>query len=225
MFSHPFFRRSFYEVFLRLHQILAGFFFGCVWVHVSTSYVPRLYLYISIGIFASAFSIHIIHFLYRNGLFRRHGFSRACITQINDAIMIKIFVSQPLNVRVGQYINLWIPSVGFWSFLQSHPFVVTSWAEGKLEVLDLIMEPQRGITRDILMRSKIKNDDSILALFSGPHGITAPVEQYDSVIMMASGFGLVAQIPYLKRLTHGYNAGEVSTRRVHLIWQIRSLGG
>lgn len=101
--------------------------------------------------------------------------------------------------------------------------MVTSWADSKLEVLDLIVEPQSGLTRDFLTQSRTENGAS-LALFSGPYGVTAPVEQYESVIMMASGFGLVAQIPYLKRLIHGYTAGEISTRRLHLVWQIRSLG-
>ncbi|KAH7356445.1 hypothetical protein BKA65DRAFT_474262 [Rhexocercosporidium sp. MPI-PUGE-AT-0058] len=42
--------------------------------------------------------------------------------------------------------------------------------------------------------------------------------------MIASGFGIAAQLPYLKRLIHSYNAREVCARRIHLIWQIEDKG-
>ena len=42
--------------------------------------------------------------------------------------------------------------------------------------------------------------------------------------MVASGFGIAAQLPYLKRLNHGYNAREFCARRIHLVWQIETKG-
>ena len=56
------------------------------------------------------------------------------------------------------------------------------------------------------------------------HGVTAPVEQYEVVIMFAYGFCLYAQLPYFKKLIDGYHNREVSTLRVHLIWQLKSSG-
>ncbi|OBS20597.1 hypothetical protein FPOA_06950 [Fusarium poae] len=41
--------------------------------------------------------------------------------------------------------------------------------------------------------------------------------------MIASGFGIAAQLPYLKKLMHGYNSCKARTRRVHLVWKLQSL--
>jgi NAD(P)H-flavin reductase len=61
-------------------------------------------------------------------------------------------------------------------------------------------------------------------MFSGPHGQSIAMEKYETVLMVASGFGIAAQLPYLKRLIHGYNSREVFARRIHLVWQIEDKG-
>lgn len=157
---------------------------------------------------------------------RRGAYCRAYITQVNETVKIKMTMSRPIKVEAGQYINVWIPSVSFWSFVQSHPFVVTSWAEGNQEELELFIEPRRGLTRELLFHGKIdmKSNRSRLALFSGPHGVSIPVCGYENVLMVASGFGIAAELPYVKQLIHGYNNCKARTRRVHLVWQLQSLG-
>ena len=122
----------------------------------------------------------------------------------------------------GQYINVWIPSVSFWSFLQSHPFVVTNWADGKQDTLELFIQPRRGLTRELFSHGTLNERVSVprLALFSGPHGTSVPVGEYETVVMVATGFGIAAQLPYLRKLIHGYNTYNARTRRVHLVWQL-----
>ena len=39
-----------------------------------------------------------------------------------------------------------------------------------------------------------------IALFSGPHGSGAPIGDYGKVLMVATGFGIAAQLPLLKEL-------------------------
>jgi hypothetical protein len=36
--------------------------------------------------------------------------------------------------------------------------------------------------------------------------------------MIASDFGIAAQLPYLDELVYGYNACKTRNRRVHLVW-------
>lgn len=50
----------------------------------------------------------------------------------------------------------------------------------------------------------------------GPHGISAPVGEYENILMIANGFGIAAHLPYLKQLIHGYNARKVRARHIHL---------
>jgi NAD(P)H-flavin reductase len=54
-------------------------------------------------------------------------------------------------------------------------------------------------------RSKPDHNDisSSVALFSGPHGTSAPVGNYETILMIADGFSIVTQLPYLKHLIYG----------------------
>ena len=133
-----------------------------------------------------------------------------------------------LQVKVGQYINLWIPSVSFGFFLQSHPFVVASCKEGKQTTLKFLIGPQRGFTSKFL-RISIYSSNFVqinlrLALFSGPNELSALLADFETVFLVASGLGIAAQLSYLRQLIRGYNDFRVRTRRIHLVWQFQSLG-
>ena len=154
-----------------------------------------------------------------------HGFPRATVTQSRCAIIVNVALSRPLFVRAGQQVNLWLfmPSTSFRSLFQSHPFVVASWSDVPQSSLDLLVEPRQGLTQHLLTRSGLQNN-SCPVLFNGPHGISVPVGEYEVVLMIASGFGIAAQLPYLKQLLHGYNSRRVRTRRIHLVWELKTLG-
>ena len=101
---------------------------------------------------------------------------------------------------------------GPWSFLQSHPFVVISWAEKPQDHLDLFIEPRRSLTRELLYHAKNGHAMNPLVLFSGPHGKSIPMDDCENILIVVSGFGIAAHLPYLKQLIHRYNAREVRTR-------------
>lgn len=195
-----------------------------IWRHLELKpLVPRIYAYI----FATAFLLTLL----LQGFFIHR--SQARIAHFEDTIKVELTLSRPLKVKAGQYINLWIPSLSFWSIFQSHPFTVASWSDGEQDSLDLFIEPRGGMTQKLLHHltpgsdgSQPRLDGSLprLALFSGPHGISAPVGDYETVLMVASGSGIVAQLPYLKQLVYGYNARKSRTRRVHLVWQLETRG-
>jgi NAD(P)H-flavin reductase len=140
-------------------------------------------------------------------------------------IRICLYLPRPISVRAGQYINLWLPSVSLWSWAQTHPFIVTSWSLGKYGMLEMLVEPRQGLTKTLARRAKLMGRDgfSCLALYSGPHGLTESVDNYESVLLVASGAGIAAVIPYVKYLIHGYNTCTSHVRRVHLVWQVVSL--
>jgi hypothetical protein len=150
----------------------------------------------------------------------------AHITHEYGAVKVRIQLQKPLDVKAGQAINLWMwmPSVSFWSFLQSHPFVVISWAEKPQDHLDLFIEPRRGLTRELLYHAKSGHTMNPWVLFNGPYGKSIPIEDCENILIVASGFGIVAHLLYLKQLIHGYNAHEVRARRIHLVWQVQDIG-
>jgi NAD(P)H-flavin reductase len=180
-------------------------------------------MYIAAGLFGMTLLLQACFFIYSNGLFRYHS-SRAQITQAGGAVRIRLSLQHRLRIKEGQYINLWMPSISFWSFTQSHPFVVISWAAREQDSLDLFIEPRRGLTQHLLHHAKARPTVQPRVMFSGPHGQSIAMEKYETVLMVASGFGIAAQLPYLKRLIHGYNSREVFARRIHLVWQIDDKG-
>lgn len=187
---------------------------------MSISKFPWQFVYIFAGIVATLLFVQSGTIVFRNKAWGR-DFPRAYITRVNDIIRIRITASRPIEIQAGQYINIWIPSAS-WYTLQSHPFVVTNWVEGKQDTLELFVQPQRGLTRKLFSHGILNAPR--LVLFSGPHGISISVVEYETVLMFATGFGIAAQLPYLRKLIHGYQTCKTRTRRVHLVWQLQSLG-
>ena len=271
------FRLPSYELFLRSHQaaaLVAGY---AIWKHVHVDLeLPRLCVYISAGIFVLTSVLQCLVVLYRN-VRLGGGYSRALISKHHSAVRMSINVPRPLEIRAGQYVNVWIPSVSFWSFLQSHPFTIASWTQGEATtILDLIIEPRRGFTQKLFACAEsyveaqgrdqrrgtdqfeetfsdrvdnyhgpleegtaevaqpsfgYKNNESEprlsdfrLALFSGPHGAGVSAGDYGKVLMVATGFGIAAQLPYLKELVSGFNDYRIRTREIRLVWQLQDIG-
>ncbi|KAB8213648.1 hypothetical protein BDV33DRAFT_229091 [Aspergillus novoparasiticus] len=176
--SLPWFRKWAYEIFLQLHQLLAG--------------------------------VYIL--FYRNGLFAWRGCPRAILScsegqktregrdDLSDtAIKIHIILPRSVKDAAGQYINLWMPTVSLMSWAETHPFTVMSWTRGKQDTLDLRIQPRRGLSAKFLQHIR-------------------PVAE-------GSGFGIAAVIPHVKEMICGYNTCTSHIRRLHLVWQVESIGG
>jgi len=252
--SLRFFRPLPYEVFLRCHQALAITIAYALWRHVpSPSKIPRIYLLTSSCTFVATFAIECLAILYRNVAFGRSCL-RALFARQNHAVRMTIFLARPWNVKAGQYVNVWIPSVDRCSVLQSHPFTIASWRDEQLTSLEILIEPRDGFTRKLLEcaddyqeedKSHLELQDEFekrpfgfvrsypsspepsdfrVVSISGPHGSTVPAGEYGKVLMIATGFGITAQLPLLEELIQGFNRAEVRTRNLHLVWQLQNLG-
>jgi hypothetical protein len=141
------------------------------------------------------------------------------------AAHIRLILPRPVKVEAGQYINLWMPSVSLWSWMQTHPFTVISWSKCTQDTMELLVQPRHGLTADLLRYAPVAVESSVsfLALFTGPHGTSEDVSQYESIIVIASRYGIAAAIPYLKKLIYGYNTCTSQVRRLHLVWQVESI--
>lgn len=214
-----------YELFLLTHVLSAVICVYSLWEHLPAKHLlPRLYLYIFTVIFGAMLALEGAIVLIRNGVFH-HQCSRATMTCSVGMVHLRLHLARPFHIKPGQHINLWMPSVSLGACLQVHPFVVTSWTAGPQSTLELFVQPRRGFTRDLLrLASRGSPGDDRWVMFSGPHGQAVPVDEYDNVLLVADGVGIVAQLPYLKRLIHGYHTGQVMTRKIHLVWQISDIG-
>jgi predicted ferric reductase len=88
------------------------------------------------------------------------------------------------------------------------------------------VQPHRGLTADLLRHAQIRSGVSFSfpAFITGPHGVTEPVGQYETVVIMASGFGVATVLSYIKQLIYDYNTSTSRTRHVHFVWQLQTLG-
>ncbi|KAH2362573.1 hypothetical protein KXV98_004922 [Aspergillus fumigatus] len=237
LLSIPWFRQWSYEIFLRSHQLLTILFVYGTWRHLpSANRPPKLYLLIALALFGTTSFVELVTLLYRNGLFAGRGCPRAIVTfkvrEVKEAdpvviaTQVRIVLPRPVTVEPGQYINLWIPSVSLWSWTQTHPFTVTSWSQSAQDTLELLVQPRRGLSADLLRYAPVAPESSMSfsALFTGPHGTSEDVSHYESVLVIASGFGIAAAVPYLKKMIYGYNTCTSQVRRLHLVWQVESIG-
>ncbi|KAF8853000.1 hypothetical protein BDZ45DRAFT_694663 [Acephala macrosclerotiorum] len=231
-------RRWFYEIFLRSHQLLAAIVATSALLHIPSALFPRLYFYISLGIFIATSAYEGVLLLHRNGVVARaKGRKLPRVGEVfkypgeddNSPVQLTIIPQEPLRMDAGQYVNMYIPSLGVRSFIfmQTHPFVVASWTGKRQTKLELVIEPRRGWTKILQSRAITASGQSGglgRVLFTGPHGAIVPVGNYEYIFMVASGYGIVAQLPLLERLVQGTLAREVRARRICLVWEFEDIG-
>ncbi|KAK5215862.1 hypothetical protein LTR96_011181 [Exophiala xenobiotica] len=226
-------RRPSYEIFLRIHQLLSVAALYAVWSHVRGSSIFAQYCSTAvIACLGLGVVAQIFHVLWINRMFYR-GLSRSRVFRAGHAVCLVVDTPTPLRLRPGQYINLTIPGLSFCSLFQSHPFYVSFAQDHERGTrLELMIEPRCGWTSKLLRRAQAQHpagDDALsansyLTLFSGPHGRSIGVENYGVVILVASGWGLMAQMPYLQALIRGFHNGTVKAQRIYLVWQLNTVG-
>ncbi|SCO54522.1 uncharacterized protein FFNC_15554 [Fusarium fujikuroi] len=148
----------------------------------------------------------------------RFGFHAARISCRLGFIKISLHLRKPLRIRPGQYIDLWMPSsVG--SIFQSHPMSVVSWSSDPQKVLFICARVQKGFTSTLLERVKY-GDTTSIAMFTGPHGVTLPLDNYDQVLLIATDLGVVSLLPYMQYLAYQSHFIGSRTKRIHLVWRL-----
>jgi predicted ferric reductase len=227
-------------LFLRTHQALAILSAFSIWRHLwPGTLFERLMIYIASASFLSLLAVQSLHILYQNKAMGA-GLCQAYVASSGGAVKIRLHLSRDVEVKAGQYVGLWIPAAGFCSILQSHPYTVVSWSAGKQNRLDFLIEPRKGSTRKLFELSKtnkeLRSEDDTneyinthglkphVAMISGPHGLSVPVGDYETVVMIASGFGIASQLPYLRQLIEGYRSCKTRNRRIRMVWVTETEG-
>jgi hypothetical protein len=266
-------RKRWYEIHLRTHQALAIFSAYAVGRHtyVNTTWL-REYLFWCSGACAAVLAVPRVQLVYYNDM--PYKLSTVLIyadPETQNCVLI-MKVPRQLKWQVGQYLNIMIPGVSGWAALQSHPFVIASYATTSQSYVKFFVASHTGFTKDLLKKphnSLPSNDPLVLqgqgltgtnlektleqnnilrlavtssdpvkerdtelvygnhrplrAVFSGPHGVSAPVDNFSTVLMFASDFGFAAHVPYITKLLREYQGSGRGTR-VHLVWDVEHRG-
>jgi len=159
---------------------------------------------------------------------------------------VDVEVSRAWSFRPGQYMYLYMPCLGLWT---SHPFTVawTSAGTGNLNTsekrsssdsiatllggsetttMSVLIKGQDGFTKKLLDKAEESPEGRIkaMALAEGPFGGIHSLKSYGTLLLVAGGIGITHPMSYLHEVVTNFASRKTATRKVHLVWMIRSLG-
>lgn len=231
-------RGRFYEVFQKLHLILAATIIAAIYLHSTSKNifkVPTLYLSAAICLQISVGALRVGQTIYRNIrhktplslakirtiTYKRRSGSKTREIPVLDAVHVYVRLARPWTWRAGQWVYLSISGVSRTWFVQSHPFFVSWWyrdAKGDA-IIVLIVEKRKGFTKDLV---SVDPRSEMRAIVEGPYGRELHLESYGTVLLFATGIGIAGQLPYVTQLLEGYHNCEVKGRRIALFWEMDS---
>lgn len=159
---------------------------------------------------------------------------------------VDVDVSRAWNFRPGQYMYLYMPCLGLWT---SHPFTV-AWSSAGTDTLNVtekrsssdsiatllggsetttmsvLIKGQDGFTKKLLDKVEDSPEGRIkvTALAEGPFGGIHSLASYGTLLLVAGGIGITHPMSYLHEVVTNFASRKTATRKVHLVWMIRSLG-
>ncbi|KAH8169979.1 ferric reductase like transmembrane component domain-containing protein [Sarocladium implicatum] len=235
-------RHAFYETFLNAHIILAIVALVSTYLHCVTSKhpggLPQWSWVVAIAAmwFADRLA-RVIRMMYAN--WSSKGVTTAyCEAMPGEATRVTMTLPKYLDVKPGThaYIRFW--GVNPW---ESHPFSI-AWVEhdaeeslplheknplasleraGKTSV-SFIIGAQTGMTRKLFNKANVRGTMTVKAAFEGPYAGHHSLDSYGHVVLFAGASGITHQMSYIRHLLDGYNEGIVATRRITLVWIIRT---
>ena len=209
-----------YEIYSRVHQALGLFVAIDLWsLLFPESRLNKICAVTGIGILSVTAFLDLVMFFYQNNILK--GLPKVQLQRVSDGTKAYITVRKRMRIKAGQYISICIPSTGLSTILQWHPFIVVdAQRAGEETKLTLLIQSRRGFTNKLLRDGVSRRTRT--ALIIGPYGLHVPIDEYTSVLMVASGLGILSHLPYLQYLVSGKGFGR--STRVTLLWQLKHTG-
>jgi NAD(P)H-flavin reductase len=79
--------------------------------------------------------------------------------------------------------------------------------------------PATGYTRRLLGAS-LGGTTQLSAFIEGPYGSGFDLRDFGTVVLLASGMGIVGHLPYIQDLVEDYRHSKTKTRDLLLIWSV-----
>jgi predicted ferric reductase len=234
LFSMGVVRRRWYELFAKLHLVLAVLAVVAAWLHVASGSVfrpPEVYLFAACCTYGIAFAVWFKHIVYRNysyhTLFASAEISKTG-TSSTQVVQMKLGLPRPCDFRPGQFVYVRMLTLRNLAILQSHPFYVYSWDERG--VFSLLVERKSGFTESLLdedaplsqpRRTPKVKGKVVRAMVEGPFGKSVDLTPYRTIALFATGIGIVAQLSHVRRwLMDQQGPFNVTTKSINLFWEV-----
>lgn len=240
-------RHAFYETFLHLHQFLALAAFLGVYVHAQKGHLPqRRYVNWMISLWILERLARIARIIYRNISYR--SCTKVTVEAMpGEACRVTFDIRRPWRFTPGCHVYAYLPGVSLW---MSHPFSI-AWSEVRptpypsledeklpsnksdlgLPVINrmttsisLVMCKRTGMTSRLYNKAKA-SPTGIITMYGaieGPYGGHESLDSYGTVVLFAGGVGITHQLSYVRHLIEGNEAGTVATRKIVLVWSVRT---
>ncbi|PYI33125.1 hypothetical protein BP00DRAFT_367459 [Aspergillus indologenus CBS 114.80] len=227
LFFLPLIRQWAYEIFLKGHNFLSIMASVMIWLHLEEKKgFDAFCLYFALGISVLTYIVYFLRQFYYN-LVAGRPVAAAELIKYQDAVKLTLTLARPWKVRGGQYVYLTIPAVRALSFAESHPFSIVWWEEGpngEAITLSVLAKIESGFTRALASSSH----EHLRVWIDGPYGQCIDTKQYDSVILIATGIGVAAQLPYAKELLSRqlkveseHLKGLTTPKRISIVWELQ----
>lgn len=213
VFALSAFRSRFYELFYLTHKALYIAFMVTLCGHLRHK-AWMGWVWIAVGIHVAERVTRIWKTIYS-------GFSNQAYAELFDDNTFRLSVkySKRWDMAPGQYCYVRILHKNM--FWQAHPFsVYKSPDEGDNE-LHFAVKAKGGATRKIAnyLAAQPRRSAKFSVIIEGPYGVHAPVEKYDTVLLMAGGIGVTATYSYALEAKRMAKRGQ----RVVFIWIIQNI--
>ncbi|KAL4948947.1 hypothetical protein BDW69DRAFT_203167 [Aspergillus filifer] len=231
----PMIKRRVYEVFLLQHLGCAITGFIATWKHTQPTSATARWCFISCtAAFLLTSVLQLMRIVYRNSVLGRKSVIMTVKPHAEDILHITLSLPRPWTVRAGERVNLIVPSLGLFYFFQTHPFTITWWEEdsdGSALSISLMFRARTGFTRKVY-NCMANPDRDYWAWIDGPfgpsivqeYGSLRDVGHYGHLLMVTSGIGIAAQLPYVKELIQRRHRAEVRTQSITLVWRLDRAG-
>jgi predicted ferric reductase len=209
-----------------------------LWLHIPFA---MSYNTICLIVASSIFIFHLAVFLTTFGVRNFASWkslSTAEVIKHEGAVELVITPARPWKVLPGQYVFISAPAVRIRSFadpftmvrsfIESHPFTVIWWEEGmdgKAEQLSILVKAESGFTKALAETTH----HQLRLCIDGPYGVSKNFDKYssihNSILVIATGIGIAAHIPYVKHLINSFpniefNKNQEPRRRIYIVWEV-----
>ena len=239
-------RRWNYEFFVLQHVLTMIGFLVAVFLHLPAQ--QKVWVWLPIGLYCVDRLARFLNVVYTNlaifhpgQRYKSIGTCEANMIAIGNDMSRIVIENPPFKWRPGQHVFLSCHSI---APLQSHPFSIASLPEdGRLE---LLVKCKSGATRRFFSRAQacqqlpstqIDLETSVgkaLVILDGPYGNMRPLQQFDSVFLIAGGSGGSFTIPLLRAIVSRWKANAAehnnskirssgfATRFIRFVWVVKS---
>ncbi|KAM4065350.1 ferric reductase like transmembrane component domain-containing protein [Hirsutella rhossiliensis] len=234
-------RHAFYETFLNLHILFALVAIGCTWIHCATAKVPPLSWAIAVAALWAADRVaRVLRLAFTN--WSNRGFTEAhCEALPGEVTRVTLRVPRYVDIEAGTHAYLRFWGIRPW---ESHPFSI-AWVDheaakalptsekdpltNKLDrktattSVSFLIAAQTGATRLLYDRAcQSLKGIHLRAAMEGPYAGHHNLDSYGHVVLFAGSTGITHQISHVRHLLEGHSEGMVATRRVTLVWIVRT---